>query len=318
MLRFGVRRRAPTPNPIIPSKATDRTGTGQILRRAASAITRRFAGLLADVREAFDRIPVYQLNLETDAPRVRYGMTPEQLAALSQELQAALDRWLTDGRERGHVLWWEPFIEEARHLGTAQTAANLARLSETYAAARSLEAVVFSEPYRVRLGMAKQQSYEHWTRLVANLRGDLATVIGQAVVDGLNPRTARKLIAERLGVHRGRAMGYAQTDITGALREARMAEADDAAESLGLKVGLLWTSAFLPTTRPTHAARHGKAYTSEQVREFYSRDGNRYRCHCACTEVLLDDNGRPILNDKAKKAMAGELAGWRKAHGKRS
>lgn len=308
-----IRARQRGRNPIIPSRASDRTGTGQILRAARAAITRRYAGLHADVLAAFDRIPVYQLNLGDNEPGVRYGLTPDMLASVSEDLQAALDRWLTDGRETGHVLWYEPFAEQAHQLGAAQTVANLSRLSDAYAAVRGLESVVFSEPYRLRVALSKYRSYEQWTSLGAAARNDLAQVIGQAVADGINPKAAKRLIAERLGVSRSRAELYAQTDITGTLREARMAEADYAEEELGIKVALLWTSAFLPTTRPTHAARHGHTYTSAEVKDFYSRDGNRYRCHCATTECLIDDNGKPILTDKLRKAMAGELATWRRA-----
>lgn len=302
-----------TPNPVIPAKATDRTGTGGILRRALAAIRARYAALEVDVLAAFDRIPVYALNLGDDEPKVRYGLTPEQLASTSEDLQAALDRWLTDGRQTNHVLWYEPFVEQAHQLGAAQSVTNLSRLSEAYAASRGLESVVFSEPYRLRVALSKYRSYEQWTSLGAAARNDLAQAIGQAVADGANPKVAKRLIAERLGVSRSRAELYAQTDITGTLRESRMAEADYAEEELGIKVALLWTSAFLPTTRATHAARHGHTYTTAEVKDFYSRDGNRYRCHCATTECLLGDDGKPILTDKLRKAMAGELATWRRA-----
>jgi hypothetical protein len=302
-----------TPNPVIPGKASDRTGTGRILRKAVQAIRARYALLEDDLLAAFDRIPVYSLNLDLDAPRVRYGLTPDQLASVSEELQAALDRWLLDGRRNEYIVWYQPFADQAQQLGAAQSVSNLSRLSEIYAASRSLETVVFSEPYRLRAAVSKYRSYEHWTGLAAELRKDLAGVIGQAVADGLNPKAARGLISERVHVSRARAEGYAQTDITGALRDARMAEADDAKESLGLSIGLLWTSAFLPTTRPTHAARHGHVYTSAEVKDFYSRDGNRYRCHCAQTECLLDDDGKPVLTSHLRKAMASELAAWRKS-----
>jgi hypothetical protein len=102
----------------------------------------------------------------------------------------------------------------------------------------------------------------------------------------------------------------AQTDLTDTLRQARWAEAEAAREDLGIVTGLLWTSALIPTTRPTHAAKNGKVLTTEQVREFYSRDGNIFRCHCAQTECLLDEDGKPILTPGLKAAMAKEKAEW--------
>lgn len=243
--------------------------------------------------------------------RTLYGMTPEEMAATNQALQDALDRWLMEGRQARYGFWWDAYDEEASQLGSAQTAANLTRLSPAYAAARSLQQIVFSDAYRNRVAIAQVKSYDHWTRLSAEAKSDLSQIIGRAVVDGKNPKAVRSEIMERLDVSRSRAASYAQSDITDTLRQARWAEADEATE-LGLNLGLLHTSALLPTTRATHSARHGKVYTTAQVREWYSRDGNRYRCHCSQTECLLDTEGRPILTDGLKLKMKGELAAWAK------
>ncbi len=228
-----------------------------------------------------------------------------------QEIHAALQRWVQDGRELKHFFWWDPFVQQAAQLGAAQSVANLGNLSSQYAAARSLEQVVMSEPYRTRVGLAQIKSYEHWTGIKADAQSKLAGIIGRAVADGLNPRAARKLIEEGLEVSRSRALQYAQTDITDTLRQARWAEAEDAQESLGIKVGMLWTSALLPTTRATHAVRNGQVYTTEAVRTFYGQNGNRYNCHCGQTECLLNAAGKPILTPALQKAMRDELATWR-------
>jgi uncharacterized protein with gpF-like domain len=300
-------------NPIIPGTTKDRTGSAGILRRMYAEVRKRFDALQADVLAIFDRIPVYAINDER-APIVRYGLTPEALAGIAEELQAAIVRWIAAEREIDHVLWWEPYVDEAAQLGTAQTAANLGNLSTNYAAARGLETVIYSQPYRTRVAMAKFRSNEHWTGLAAEQRSTLAQVIGRAVADGKSPKAARDEIVEALGVGKSRAMLYAQTDITGTLREARWAEADDAAEALNLNIGLLWTSALIPTTRPWHASRNGQVYTTAEVKAFYGQRGNRYRCHCAQTECLLDVEGAPILTKKLKATMANEKKAWQSAN----
>jgi hypothetical protein len=301
-------------DPIIPGTTRDRTGTAGILRRAQADIRKRWAGLLRDVLAAFDRIPVYQINDERVAA-VRYGLTPEQIAGIADELQAAVKRWIADGRDPAHRIWWDPYIDEAHLMGTAQASTNLAALSTTYAAARSIEAIIYSEPYRLRIAAAKFKSYEHWAGLASQQRADLAQVIGQAVADGMNPRTARKLIAERLEVSKARALQYAQTDITDTLRQARWAE-DDAAESeLGVRTGELWTSALIPSTRPWHASRSGRVYTRDEVRAFYATNGNRFNCFCAQTACLLDADGKPILTKRLQSAMANERKAWQSTHG---
>ena len=175
-----------------------------------------------------------------------------------------------------------------------------------------MQAVVYSDAYKSRVAVAQIKSYDSWKALGERSRSDLSQIIGRAVVDGQSPKAARKAIAESLDVSKSRAMLYAQTDITETLREARWAEADFATEEFGLNVGLLWTSALLPTTRSSHAIRNGKVYTSEQVRAFYGKDGNRYRCHCGQTECLLDKDNNPILSDALKKSMLAERQAWEK------
>jgi hypothetical protein len=297
-------------NPIIPGTTRDRTGAGGILRRAGAAIRRRFELIERDVRAAFDRIPVYALNDERN-PEVRYGITPQTLSDIANELQAALERWLLDGtRSVEHAFWWDAFVQNAAQLGTVQTMTNLAALSPAYAAARTLTQVLFSPPYLERIATAKFKSYEHWTGLAAEQRAALAQLIGQGIADGQAPRVVRRAIAERLGVGLSKALEYAQSDITDTLRMARVAEAEAAEAELGLRTALLWTSALIPTTRPWHASRHGRVYTPGEVRAFYADRGNRYRCRCATTECLLDEEGAPMLSKKLKSAMASERKAW--------
>lgn len=298
-------------NPIIPGNPKDRTGASRIIRRALAEIDQRFKGLQVDVLALFDAIPTYALNDESRP--VAYALTPEQMAALSAELQAAVERWIANGRDPAYALWWAPYETEALQLGTAQSAANLANLSPVYAATRSIEAIVYSTPYQTRLGMAQIKSFDHWTGLAAQQKSELSQIIGRAVVDGKNPKAVRTEIMERMDVSRSKATQFAQTDITDTLRQARWAEADYASGSLGIKIGMLWTSALKSTTRPTHAARSGKVFSTDEVKAFYERDGNRYNCYCACTEALLDAEGKPILTDRLKASMLAERTAWEKA-----
>lgn len=301
-------------NPAIPGTPKDRTGTAGILRRAYAEIRQRYAGLQAEVLAIFDRIPTYALNDEFTP--VAYALTPQQMEALSLELQAAFERWIASGRDPAHSFWYSKYDQEASHLGTAQSVANLTNLSATYAAARSIESVIYSQPYQTRLGMAQIKSYEHWTGLAASQKAELAQIIGRAVVDGKNPKAVRTEIMERLEVSRSKAAQYTQTDITDTLRQARWAESEYTSETLGIKIGMLWTSALLPTTRPWHASKNGKVLTTEEVKAFYSVNGNRYNCHCSQTEALLDADGKPILTKKLQSTMSNELSAWKKNYAK--
>lgn len=304
------------PNPAIPGTPKDRTGTASILRRALREIGRRWAGLQRDVLQLFDAIGVLATNdlIQQPAPTI-YTLTPQQLAQLAVDLQATVERWIASGREPADQFWWASYSAEAAQLGAAQSVANLAALSPAYAAARSIEQVVYSEPWRNRVAMAQIRSMEHWTGTAASVRAELAQIIGRAVADGKNPKAVRAEIMERLGVSKAKATQYAQTDITGTLREARWQEAEYAEQELGVRTAMLWTSALIPTTRPWHASRNGRTYSVAEVRQFYAQRGNRYRCHCSTTEALLDADGKPILTDRLKATMRVERERWEKAHG---
>ena len=59
---------------------------------------------------------------------------------------------------------------------------------------------------------------------------------------------------------------------------------------------MLWASALKPTTRASHARRHGRVYTIDEVRDFYSRDGNAINCYLPGTQVA----GRFVAGSKAR------------------
>ena len=74
-------------------------------------------------------------------------------------------------------------------------------------------------------------------------------------------------------------------------------------------LSLLWLSALKPTTRSWHASRHGKVYTTEEVRDFYAENGNRYNCYCSQIPVLLNDDGS-IFNQGLAEKLAKERKQW--------
>jgi len=280
-------------DPIIPRNNADRTGAAPIERRAEREITRRYRAAQAQI--------IAEIN--------RLGLDPDSAALLIDQAGAILDRWLSEGSPR--QFWYsEEFTAEAASKGAAMANANLGKLSGAYQAARPFEAILYSDAYITRMAMSRLADLEHFTGLSSAARSDLAGVITNAVADGVSVRKASAQIAERLGVSKARANLYAQTQLPGALREARWQESLWAEEELGIKTALLWTSTLLPTTRANHASRHGRAYTVAEVKDFYSRDGNRYNCHCAQTEALLDDDGKPILSDSLKSTMTNERKKW--------
>jgi len=66
---------------------------------------------------------------------------------------------------------------------------------------------------------------------------------------------------------------------------------------------LMHLSALSPTTRRSHAERHGKLYTAEEVIEFWNDPANRVGCKCTVISILVDSKGNPIVEKLVPRAM---------------
>lgn len=293
--------------PRLPSSRSDPVSGWPIVNRAFNEIRKRYRALTTEVITAFERIPAepIAINAIDEFGKYRYVTDSRQLARLTEFIASLIDEFIGSGRELNQ-LWLTGFIEEAYRKGTSLAVTNLSAQSATYATERSLNALLFSEPFQRRIGIALLSGKNKWKKLETDVLTDLSNTIANAVAGGKNPRAVVSLLKERLGVSQSQARTIAQTEITGALRQARRDEAKQAAEDFGFDVRLFWTSALIPTTRKTHAARHGKVYTTENVAEFYSRDGNIFNCYCAQTEVIIFNEQAeisPTILDSYKKEL---------------
>lgn len=249
---------------------------------------------------------LYQVN----AGRFIYDMSPQEMADLLGIVQTILDDYLLEGGEQN--LWAMDYVTKEAQRGTLEAFNNLSQQSPVYASQTTLQMLLSSPAYQNQIAAAYISTYSDWKLESDRARGDLANVIADAIGRGVNPRETAQVISKRLDVSMSRAKNMAQTEQVGALRQAQWNETDWAADRLGLKTGLLWLSALKPTTRWWHAAEHGKVKTTEWVREFYSRDGNKYHCYCGQIPVLLNDDGS-IFNKRLAEKLAKEREQWPKA-----
>ncbi|HHT0432205.1 TPA: phage minor head protein [Raoultella ornithinolytica] len=249
---------------------------------------------------------LYQVN----AGRFIYDMSPQEMADLLGIVQTILDDYLLEGGEQN--LWAMDYVTKEAQRGTLEAFNNLSQQSPVYASQTTLQMLLSSPAYQNQIAAAYISTYSDWKLESDRARGDLANVIADSIGRGVNPRETARVISKRLDVSMSRAKNMAQTEQVGALRQAQWNETDWAADRLGLKTGLLWLSALKPTTRWWHAAEHGKVKTTEWVREFYSRDGNKYHCYCGQIPVLLNDDGS-IFNKGLAEKLAKEREQWPKA-----
>lgn len=294
------------PSPRLPTSTTDPVGADRRVGSAWKQIDSKYKELQSRIVELFESIPSAQVNV--DGYGYQYDFSAQRAASISDEIQRILDEVLLEG-DSFNQFWMGIEVSSSYEAATRIAQGNLASMSADYAAQRAIADILYSEPYMRRLGIAYSSTYSDWRGLSDQGRSQLASVITEGIATGKNPSGVTEDIAKRLDVSKSYAKQLAQTEITGVLRQARRDEAGEANALLGLNVGLLWSSALLPTTRMTHAQRHGKVYAAEEVADFYSRDGNRYNCHCGNTECLIID-GVPQITERAKERYADAKAAW--------
>lgn len=252
-----------------------------------------------------DEPTLYKVN----AGKFIYDMSPQQLASLLDDIQRILDDHLLEGGNQ--QLWAMDYVAAEAQRGTLEAFNNLSQQSQVYASQTTLQQLLSSPGYQNQIAAAQLTTFSDWKVISDTARGDLTNIITDAVARGVNPRDTASVISKRLDVSMSKAKTIAQTEQVGALRQAQWNETDWAADRLGLNTGLLWLSALKPTTRTWHASRHGKVYTTEEVRDFYAENGNRYNCYCSQIPVLLNDDGS-IFNEGLADKLKNERRIWQK------
>ncbi|WP_376708722.1 phage minor head protein [Enterobacter kobei] len=323
----------PPPNqkpksPVIPRSKVDPTMSGKSVSKMARDIEARYYAIKVALKALFDRSltgkeregnshkwhflchengdspTLYQVN----AGKFIYDMSAQELADLLQIVQTILDDHLLEGGEQN--LWAFDYVSDEYRRGTLQAFNNLSQQSQVYASQTTLQQLLSTPAYQNQIASAYISTYSDWKLESDRTRGDLANIIADSIGRGVNPRETASIISKRLDVSMGRAKNIAQTEQVGALRQAQWNETDWSADRLGLNTGLLWLSALKPTTRTWHASRHGKVYTTEEVRDFYAENGNRYNCYFSQIPVLLNDDGS-IFNEGIAEKLEKERKQWK-------
>lgn len=236
-----------------------------------------------------------------------YNLGPTELAQLLDLITQIIDdEMLEGGRDN---LWAMDYISTEYDRGAQVAYANLAAQSAAYSEGVKLMEVLSSPAHINQIAMARNPVYADWRLISQRATSDLTNIIASAISQGINPRQTRSIISKRLDASMSDAKRIAQTEQVGALRRAQWSEAKFSRDDLGLRVMLMHISALKPTTRRTHAARHGRLYTPEEVEAWYSEDGNIFHCYCSQIPVLVDAD-RKIVNKGLVERMRDEKKQW--------
>lgn len=278
--------------PILSRSLTNPVGQTDRIRKAVGAVDASLASTETWLLAELKRVPV--TTVQVNAARYDYQISVGELESIVRELAARLGLIPSDQVVQQTIAAYQEGI------GTAN--ANLAALTDSYT--RDITQILVSEPYQRRVALMGARVFEGMQGFQGETGVKLARILRQAVQDSRPPLDVAADIEKEFGIARARAETIARTEITGALRRGRLDEAQDARDRLGLRIGLIWQSALRPTTRLWHATRHGKIYTIEQIREFYSVNGNAINCYCSQAEILLNEDGSPVTSrtvDRMKK-----------------
>lgn len=282
--------------PIYPNNDADPTAQARREAAAATALRRKVREAARLYRALLNRLEFRAIT--TNATTYEFRTLP----AMLENMLAETDR-LVDALFLADRWFFDSYIAPAYVQGTNQAMANLASQSAAYRATRpTLQALLMSEPYQRRLGLLRAREFELMKGFTAETRANLAGALTRGLATGLGPKVIARDIAKATGVDERRADRIARTEVNNALTNARMDEALQADQDLGLRSRVMHVSAFSPTTRPDHAGRHGKLFTVAAQKEWWSQDGNRINCRCSVVEVTVDEKGEPLSPGFVEKA----------------
>lgn len=215
------------------------------------------------------------------------------------------------------------YVKRAYYSGTSdtiQSAGNVASptvISPTAIAtlrSMSLDEMINDPQYQRRVGLVAGRSFEAMKGLTEQTRSDLSDTLARGMALGQSTSQITNSIVERLDVSRSRAERIARTEINNAYRTATRQETEAVNQRLfqdeEYEMRLLWYSALSPTTRPTHARRHGRTYTQAEVADFYSKDGNAINCLCSQVAVLVNKKTGEPYQQALVKEMRQDKRHW--------
>lgn len=287
--------------PILPKNPEDPQGSDRAERKAMADFDRRMRQVLRLYKDALKATPYKAVTV--NVTRYEFELNPAILAVMTEEIDRAVDRILLEGGASS--LWFTTFyVEPSYAAGTAAAWRNLGSQAEVYRLSRpELAAVLQSGPYRERLSYLAAREFENLKGLSSEVKTSMGRILTDGMISGINPRDIGKQLTDQAGIEARRGQRIARTEIPNALRQARLDEAQQANAELGINSREMHFSALSPTTRATHAARHGGIYSAQEQREWWSRDANSINCRCSTITVLTDDSGKPLnqaLVDRVK------------------
>jgi SPP1 gp7 family putative phage head morphogenesis protein len=280
---------------IVPTRREkDPTGQAGRRTRAKADIAKRVRELRDQVLDILYSIPVQ--SIQVNKTTYRYDANPDRIDSLFDELLGIFYQVLELNQPR-RAWFFNDYLGPAWQQGTAQAFERIKTLAEAavpdVGEAMQLDSVLSSPEYTSRFEIISARAFENMKGFAGQAAQELGGILGRGVAMGESPRTIARDIRRKFKQVEGyRAERIARTEVNNAYTEARYETNRDARDRLGLDVMVMHVSALVPNTRPTHASRHGRLYTLEQQRSWWSEGSQKINCLCSTVEVILID-GEP-------------------------
>ena len=275
-------------NPTLPVSKINPVGGDDLFKSAMSAVKKQLKATMEWVLKEFGGIQYATNTALVTNKRYDYLLDVDTLRRITSGFKARMSA-------QGMYDAMAAAVKAAYQRGVGTASASLAKMTDDYT--RKITSIITTSEYQRRVSLIASRVFEEMQGFADEHGRNLGRILMQGVQDGKSPHAVAREIRDTFGVARSRAERIARTEITGALRRGRWDEARDTQEKLGIETRLMHFSALSPTTRITHAERHGEVFTVDEVADWYSEDANAINCKCTQVEVLVDADGN-VVQDK--------------------
>jgi len=293
----------------------DPTGQARNRNRGTRRLSARLTNAERQVKALFRQIPrtsrrVTRIVNAEQTTVYDYEFTPQDQEALDRAVEFILNQQLleTQAGQMPFDWYWKQDIELPYRQGTVEEVRDFNQLIAGAVAAGVLidglsprevpiEQVLLSEPYRSALNNIQISNFTVIKSLSERTSAQVLQRINAGIEAGSTPTAIVNEISKRFDVSRSNAKRISETEINRAYNDAKLNAANVLGQETGLRAAVLHISALTPTTRDSHAARHGNAYTAADQFQWWEQGANRINCKCTTRSVLIDRNGKVVQTE---------------------
>lgn len=284
--------------PVVTSK-TDPTNQARLRKKAKADFEKRLKRSQNAVIRLFNLIPrkkTTQQVIVNDSEVIwQYVFDDDTLLLLADDITAIINEHLETEEDEPLAGWWFGGHDETSwRFGALSENTNIHQLLASIAGILILltpQQVVTSQSYLTGLAQEIVASFTSLSGLSDKTSKQIFQMIVSGMQGGLTPSSIKENIVRRFDVAISSANRIVDTEINRINNTGRTNLVTTYRDDFGINAAVVHISAFIPTTRPPHGARHGSVYTPEQQNAWWNTGVNRINCHCSVRTVLLEDDG---------------------------